>query len=84
MRYSTGMHLAARVSSVCHSSHGFLYRPLVKVMKLTRQSCCTVDEDLIKETADLMVSTGLKKAGYQYLVIDGAPAYQDTPCPTHC
>lgn len=32
---------------------------------------CAVDEDLIRATADLMVSSGLKKAGYHYLVIDG-------------
>ncbi len=31
---------------------------------------CNVDEDLIKETADAMVSTGMKDAGYEYVVID--------------
>lgn len=31
---------------------------------------CNVDEKLIRETADAMVSTGMKDAGYQYLVID--------------
>lgn len=31
---------------------------------------CDVDEDLIRETADAMVSTGLKAAGYEYIVID--------------
>lgn len=29
-----------------------------------------INEDLIKETADAMVSTGLKDAGYEYIVID--------------
>ena len=29
-----------------------------------------IHEDMIKETADAMVSTGLKDAGYEYLVID--------------
>jgi alpha-galactosidase len=29
-----------------------------------------IDEDLIRETANAMVSTGLKRAGYQYLIID--------------
>ena len=29
-----------------------------------------INEDLIKETADAMVSTGLKDAGYEYVVID--------------
>ncbi|MEN3356956.1 MAG: alpha-galactosidase [Mycobacteriales bacterium] len=31
---------------------------------------CNVDETLIKQTADLFVSTGLKAAGYQYVNID--------------
>ena len=31
---------------------------------------CNVNETLIKETADAMVSTGLAEAGYQYVVID--------------
>ncbi len=32
---------------------------------------CAVSEDIIKSTADIMVDSGLKKAGYEYLVIDG-------------
>jgi len=31
---------------------------------------CDVSEKLIRETADALVATGLKDAGYQYLVID--------------
>lgn len=31
---------------------------------------CNVSEQLIKETADAMVSTGMKDAGYEYVVID--------------
>jgi len=31
---------------------------------------CNVDEQLIKQTADLFVSSGLKAAGYQYVNID--------------
>lgn len=31
---------------------------------------CNVNETLIKETADFMVSTGMKDAGYEYIVID--------------
>ena len=31
---------------------------------------CDVSEKLIRETADALVATGLKEAGYQYLVID--------------
>ena len=31
---------------------------------------CNIREDLVREAADQMVSTGLKEAGYQYIVID--------------
>src|SRR5436309_14858867 len=31
---------------------------------------CDVSEKLMKEMADALVSTGMKDAGYQYLVID--------------
>lgn len=31
----------------------------------------TVNEDLVKGMVDLLVSSGLKKAGYNYFVIDG-------------
>src|SRR5882762_8494755 len=31
---------------------------------------CNVSEQLIKEIADAMVSSGMKKAGYQYVNID--------------
>jgi len=31
---------------------------------------CDVSEKLIKETADAMVSTGMRDAGYEYIVID--------------
>ncbi len=31
---------------------------------------CNVDEKLIREVADAMVSTGMRGAGYQYIVID--------------
>jgi alpha-galactosidase len=31
---------------------------------------CNVSEELIKQAADAMVSTGMKDAGYQYVVID--------------
>jgi alpha-galactosidase len=31
---------------------------------------CNVSEDLIKQAADAIVSTGMKDAGYQYVVID--------------
>src|SRR5205823_14991472 len=31
---------------------------------------CNIDDKLIRETADAMVKTGLKDAGYQYINID--------------
>jgi alpha-galactosidase len=31
---------------------------------------CNVSESLIKETADAMLSTGMKDAGYEYIIID--------------
>ncbi|MDQ6788974.1 MAG: glycoside hydrolase family 27 protein [Acidobacteriota bacterium] len=31
---------------------------------------CNIDEDLIKKTADALVSSGMKDAGYQYVIID--------------
>jgi alpha-galactosidase len=31
---------------------------------------CNVSEDLIRQTADAMVASGMKDAGYQYIVID--------------
>lgn len=31
---------------------------------------CNVDEKLIRETADAMVASGMKEAGYEYIVID--------------
>lgn len=31
---------------------------------------CDINEQLIKETADAMVSSGMKDAGYEYIVID--------------
>lgn len=34
-------------------------------------SLSAVNEEIIKSTADILVSSGLHKAGYEYLVIDG-------------
>src|SRR6185437_3985203 len=31
---------------------------------------CNISEDLVKQTADIMVSSGMKDAGYQYIVMD--------------
>ena len=32
---------------------------------------CEVDEQLVRDSADALVSSGMKAAGYQYIVIDG-------------
>ncbi len=34
------------------------------------QFACNINEQLIRETADAMVSSGMKDAGYEYIVID--------------
>ena len=40
---------------------------------------CHVDEQLIDETADAMASSGMKDAGYRYVVIDDCwQVYRDT------
>jgi len=31
---------------------------------------CNVSEKLLKETADAMVTTGMRDAGYQYIIVD--------------
>ena len=38
---------------------------------LTCTCAAAVSEEIIKATADIMVESGLRKAGYEYLVIDG-------------
>ena len=47
---------------------------LAKTPPMGWNSCnkfaCNVSEDLIKQMADAMVSTGMKDAGYEYIVID--------------
>lgn len=43
----------------------------LRIRRRTVSTCPAVNEELIKQTADLVVSTGLREAGYKYLVIDG-------------
>ncbi|CAN6463351.1 unnamed protein product [Victoria cruziana] len=38
---------------------------------------CKIDEDLIRQTADAMVSTGLSKVGYEYINLDDCWAEHD-------
>ena len=40
-----------------------------------------INETLMKQTADLMVSLGLRDAGYHYVALDGAP--KPCACKTH-
>ena len=41
-----------------------------------------INETLIKQTSDLMVSLGLRDAGYQYVGLDGA--LKPCACKAHC
>src|SRR3954471_9795111 len=43
---------------------------------------CDVNEQLIKQTADLFVSSGLKDAGYQYINIDDCWALKERDAAT--
>ena len=43
---------------------------------------CAVNEQVVKQTADLMVSSGLAAAGYSYLVIDGMRCLSRLPTST--
>src|SRR5689334_11103902 len=43
---------------------------------------CDVSEQLIEQTADLFVSSGLKDAGYQYVNIDDCWALKDRDAST--
>lgn len=44
---------------------------LAHCYNLTDTCAAAVSEEIIKATADIMVDSGLRKAGYEYLVIDG-------------
>lgn len=41
-----------------------------------------INETLIKQTSDLLVSLGLRDAGYHYVGLDGAP--KPCACKAHC
>ncbi|HYK88952.1 MAG TPA: alpha-galactosidase [Acidobacteriota bacterium] len=57
-----------------HEAHATAWMDLAKTPPMGWNSWnkfgCNVSEQLIRETADAMVSTGMKDAGYQYIVID--------------
>jgi alpha-galactosidase len=61
--------LAASVSAHAQKFEGLAETPPMGWNSWNRFAC-TVDERLIRETADIMVSSGMKKAGYQYVNID--------------
>ena len=48
----------------------------VELDSLICRSSAAVSETIIKSTADIMASTGLMKAGYEYLVIDGKEQFK--------
>lgn len=62
------------LSLVLASAHGQKFDKLALTPPMGWNSwnkfACDVDENLIKATADAMVATGLRDAGYQYVVID--------------
>ena len=41
-----------------------------------------INETLVKQTSDLLVSLGLRDAGYQYMGLDGTP--KPCACKAHC
>jgi alpha-galactosidase len=61
--------LAASVSAHAQKFEGLAATPPMGWNSWNRFAC-TVDEKLIRETADAMVSSGMKKAGYQYVNLD--------------
>ena len=60
---------AASMSAENHSPPGLALTPPMGWNSWNRFGC-NVSERLIRETADAMVRSGMKDAGYQYLVID--------------
>jgi alpha-galactosidase len=58
----------------CVSAHGQKFDQLALTPPMGWNSwnkfACDVNEDLIRQTADAMVSSGMKDAGYQYINID--------------
>jgi len=66
--------LAAAIISIQTPAGDLSFDDLAKTPPMGWNSwnkfACNVSETLIKETSDAMVATGMKDAGYQYVVID--------------
>jgi len=45
---------------------------------------CKIDETLIRESIDALVSTGLAKAGYRYMVCTLPQPHPNAPPPSRC
>src|SRR5215213_11216832 len=61
-------------SAFCASAYGQKFEELAQTPPMGWNSWnkfgCNVDESLIRQTADAMVASGMKDAGYLYLNID--------------
>jgi len=68
-RLIVALTLAASASAHAQKFEGLAATPPMGWNSWNRFAC-TVDEKLIRGTADAMVSSGMKKAGYQYVNID--------------
>jgi alpha-galactosidase len=73
MRYLTGLVplslLALTAMPLCALDNGLAKTPPMGWNSWNKFGC-NVSEELIRSVADAMISTGLKDAGYQYVVID--------------
>jgi len=69
-----GLHLILLFTALCASSPGQKWAGIAETPPMGWNSWnnfgCNVDEKLIRETADAMVSSGMKNAGYEYVIID--------------
>src|ERR1039457_829010 len=55
----------------CHAlENGLARTPPMGWNSWNRYACKEIDEKVVHETADAMVNSGMKDAGYQYVVID--------------
>ena len=70
-------------ASTAPVSDSEIYHTLIAFCLGLKCNCAAaVSEEIIKATADIMVDSGLKKAGYEYLVIDGNRPGCATECMT--
>ena len=66
--------LALMISVVCQNTNAQKYADLAQTPPMGWNTWnkfgCNINEQLIRETADAMISTGMKDAGYEYINID--------------